>query len=302
MPARVLYVGQSCSIDPSSVGSTTTTSGVRYLPVQSASCEVTRPIEDIFSFGHLGSLGRFQNSVSTCKSDIKSYLANFTGSIDVGKSAASSGQYYNAINAAFLRTLTGHTLGGTTSIVNVNPNGFTMSGILASVGINVAVGQFATCDLGFVGIGEPFFAVAPSTSIYAEQSVMPASFSPVTSSFVSGILTGGCPNSFKFSLDMPTETINCLGGDVTGSQEVVAGDFLYVGKPPFKCTVNVEGLSVDPPAGSEIATTKFIIGKLGIILPAGQVTSRSFNNAVGQAGASYNYTIEDISCTFSDEK
>lgn len=299
MPARVLYVGQRCSIDPSANFSVTGLTGIRYLPVQSASCEVTRPIEDIFSFGHLGSLGRFQNSVSTCKSDIKSYLANVTGSLDLNSSSASSGQYYSAINAQFLGLLTGYALAGTNCRIDVQPNGFTMSGILASVGIAISIGQFATCDLSFVGIGEPAFALAPSGSAYTEQTQMPSSFTPVTSSFVSGILTGGCPNSFKFSLDLPNETINCLGGIVTGNQAEIADDFLYVAKPPFKCTVNVEGLSVDPPVGSDIAKTSFVIGKLAILLPNGQVTSRSFNNAVGQAGASYNYTIEDISCVFS---
>jgi hypothetical protein len=293
MPARVLYIGQTVSIDPSNgQGANSTISGVRFLPVQSASCEVTRPIEDILSFGHLGTLGRVQNAVSTCKSDIKTYVANFTGSV------GTSG-YYNAVNADFLNVLTGNALGGQVAIINVNPNGFTMSGILASIGINIALGQFATCDFSFAGVGEPTFASAPSSSTYADQASMPQSFSPVTSSYVSGQITGGCSNSFKFNLDLPNETINCLGGIVSGSQGSIAGQFLYVAKPPFKATVNVEGLAVDPPVNPTGA--KYIIGKLGITLPGAQVTSRSFNNAVGQAGASYNYTLEDVSCLFTNE-
>jgi hypothetical protein len=294
MPARVLYVGQQVSIDPSNGLSSTSISGIRFLPVQSASCEVNRPIEDILSFGHLGTLGRVQNAVSTCKADIKTYVANFTGIVNT------SG-YYNAVNADLLNTLTGQALGGTVSQINVTPNGFTMSGILASVGISIALGQFATCDFSFVGVGEPTFASAPSTSSYVEQAAMPTSFQPVTSTFVSGAITGGCANSFKFNLDIPNETINCLGGVVSGSQGAIANQFLYVAKPPFKASVSVEGLAVDPPTAAQIATTKFVIGKLGILLPGGQIVNRSFNNAVGQAGASYNYTIEDVSCLFSSE-
>ena len=281
MPARILYVGQEVKI--------VTAGGLtRYLPVQSASCEVTRPIEDVLSFGRLGSLGRVQNAVSTCKADIKSYVPNVTG---IGGSAN------NIINAAFLQGLTGESLAGSNSVITVSPNGFTMSGIVTSIGFDISEGSFATADFSFAGVGEPLFASAPTGVGFSQQSNMPSSFTPVTSTSVDGQITGGCVNSFKFSLDIPTESITCLGGTVSGTQPEVASSFTQVAKPPFKATISLEGTAVDTPAQLNSA---FTLGKLDIALPAAQITSRSFNNAVGNVGGTYNYTIEDVSCTFTD--
>ncbi len=281
MPSRILYVGQEVKI-VSAAG------GTRYLPVQSASCEVTRPIEDLQSFGHLGSLGRFQNAVSTCKADIKSYIANVTGI---------AGSTQNLVNKQFITGLTGEALAGTNAVITVSPNGFTMSGILTSFGCEISQGGFASADFSFAGVGEPVFAAAPTNSSFTEQNNMPFSFTPVVSTNVSGQITGGCANSFKFNLDLPSESISCLGGSVTGAQGDVAASFLQVAKPPFKASITVEGSAVDPPS---IASAAFVLGKLSIALPSAQVTSRSFNNAVGQAGATYNYQLEDISANFTD--
>jgi hypothetical protein len=280
MPARVLYVGQEVKIE--------TFGGItRYLPVQSASCEVNKPIEDILSMGKLGSLGRVQNAVSTCKADIKSYLPNQTGA-----------QNY-LMNAAFIAALTGEALSGVNSVITVSPNGFTMSGILSALNIDISEGSFATSDLSFVGVGEPTFADAPTTTTYSQQANMPSAFSPVTSSNVSGQVTGGCAASFKFSLDIPNESLTCLGGNVSGTQGAIAKDFIQVGKPPFKASISVEGTAVNPPVGGAL-TDNYVVGKLAIKLPAAQVTSRSFNQAVGNVGASYNYTLEDVSAIFAD--
>ncbi len=295
MPARSLYVNQEVKIQTNTASNAT-----RYLPVQSASCEVTRPIEDILSFGRLGSLARTQVSVSTCKADIKTYVANTTGTEIPGQELTGT-TTANLLNASFIRTLTGEALNGLTSSVSVSPNGFFMSGILGSFGIDISNGQFATADLSFVGVGEPSFASAPTGATFSEATNMPSSFTPVVSTNVTGsFITGACPNSFKFSLDLPNETISCLGGVVSGTQSAVKNDFLQVGKPPFKATVSVEGLAVDPPAANAIASATYTVGKLQIQLPAGQITSRSFSNAVGQAGATYSYTVEDVSALFTD--
>ncbi len=285
MPARVLYVGQEVKITTNTTGA----NNFRYLPVQSASCEVNRPIEDVLSFGRLGSLSRVQNAVSTCKSDIKTYLANAVAGTGNG----------NTLDAGFIQKLTGDSLQGTNSVITVSPNGFTMSGIIASMSIDSTNGTFATADLSFVGVGEPVYASAPTGSNFTEQTNMPATFSPVTSTNVSGQITGGCANSFKFSLDIPNESLNCLGGNVTGTQDVVAKDFLQVAKPPFKATISVEGTAVDAPVGSALSNN-FWVGKLSIVLPAAAVTSRSFNNSVGSVGATYSYTLEDVSVNFTN--
>lgn len=286
MPARVLYVGQEVKIAANGVASG---NNLRYLPVQSASCEVTRPVEDVQSFGRLGSLGRVQNAVSTCKADIKTYIAGVppgTGHI-------------NALSASFIQTLTGDALQGRSAVVSATPNGFTMSGILSSLSIDASNGAFATADLSFVGLGEPSFSTSPTGSNFTEQSNMPSQFNPVTSTTISGIASTGCANSFKFTLDIPNESLSCLGGNISGDQGAVAPFFLQVAKPPFKATISVEGTAVDAPTGSAL-TSKFWIGPLSIVLPAGQVTSRSFNNSVGAVGATYSYTIEDLSANFGD--
>jgi hypothetical protein len=280
MPSRILYAGQECKI--------VTAGGLtRYLPVQSASCEVTRPIEDILSFGHLGSLGRLQNEASNVKCDIKSYIPNTTGSSN------------SLLNSAFIQGLTGEAVNGLNSVITVTPNGFTMSGILTSIGIDLTNGSFGTADLSFVGLGDPVFASVPTGAITAEQANMPTSFLPVISANVGGNVTGaGCANSFKFSLDIPTESISCLGGASSGTQGAIASSYLQVGKPPFKTSISLEGYAVDPT--SITPSSAFNVGKLAITLPAAQIVSRSYNNAVGQAGASYNFVLEDVTFTCSD--
>lgn len=300
MPSRILYVGQTAQI-------TTNGGYLRYLPVQSASCERTQPIEDVLSFGQLGSLGRFQTSVTTCKSSIKSYLpmpsygASFTG----GTTGSSSEN--NVIDETLLTALTGDSLAGAVATISVYPNGFTMSGILTSFSVDIANGGFAMADFSFNGVGEPYFAPQPTTSTYSIQPNMPSSFTPVLSSHVSGIyhpttqsITGNTSSSLKFNLDIPTEQLSSLGGNITGSQVEVAPYFLMVAKPPFKTSISVEGTSVAIPAGTGAAGNMYVIGGLGITLPRAVVTSSSFNNAVGNVGATYNYTLEDVSCIFTD--
>lgn len=280
MPARVLYAGQEVKI--------VTNGGItKLLPVQSASCELTTPIEDILSFGRLGSVGRFQTTVSTCKSDIKTYLAITGGSVQ------------NMVNTAFIQGLTGESLAGSLSVISVTPNGFTMSGILAAMSVDISNGSFATCDFSFVGVGEPTFAASPNSNVYTEPGTMPTSFTPVTSANVSGQTSAGCANSFKFSLDLPNDTISCLGGAISGSQGAVAASFLQVAKPPFKASLSADGMAVDAPTGANV-TSQFAVGRLGITLPAAKVTSHSVNNAVGQVGATYAYTLEDVSALFAD--
>lgn len=300
MPSRILYVGQQVSI--------TTASGyLRYLPVQSASCEVTQPVEDILSFGRLGSLGRFQTAVTTCKSSIKSYLALPTGGGNFGTDATGIGGEVNIIDVAFISALTGDSLNGNVSTISVSPNGFTMSGILSSLALDISNGGFAMADFTFNGLGQPYFASQPIGNVFTTQANMPNSFTPVISSHVSGIynptttsITGNTANSLKFSLDIPTDQLSSLGGNITGSQTAVAPYFLMVAKPPFKTSITVEGASVAIPAGNGAAGNMYVIGALGITLPNAICINSSFNNAVGNVGATYNYSVEDVSCIFTD--
>ena len=300
MPSRILYVGQTVQI-------TTAGGYLRYLPVQSASCEVTQPVEDVLSFGQLGSLGRFQTSVTTCKSSIKSYLpmpsvgASFTG----GTTGSTSEN--NIVDVTLINALTGDALAGSVATISVSPNGFIMSGILTSFGVDIANGGFAMADFTFNGVGNPFFAAQPNGNSYSIQPNMPSSFTPVVSSHVSGIynpttqsITGNTASSLKFNLDIPTDQLSSLGGNITGSQPAVAPYFLMVAKPPFKASVSVEGTSVALPVGTGAAGNMYVIGGLGITLPNAIVTNYSFNNAVGNVGATYNYSLEDVNAVFTD--
>jgi hypothetical protein len=286
---RTLYVGQQVQI-VAGIGSSNEFTG--YLPVQSASCEVTKPVEAVTSFGRLGSLAIAQTNLTTCKSSVKTYLTS-------GVANPARGQV-SGLSPSFISAITGDAVNGRLTVLTVSPNGFTMSGIVTSVGIDMSLGGFGTADFSFNGIGQPYFA-QPATNATSEQSTMPSSLVPVTTVGVSGAILSGCANSFKFSLDMPTDNLACLGDapDMVQSNNM---NSLIATKPPYKTTITVEGFGIDVSAngtGIPPANTKYNLGGLGIQLPNAIVTSKSFNNAVGTANASFNYSVEDTYAVFS---
>lgn len=281
MPARILYVNQT--------GVITTSDGITYnLPVQNASCEVTRPIEDVLTLGRLGSIGRIQNGVSTCKADLKIYLNNTTG-----------GGNNNSLTPTMINKLTGDALSATLDFIGVGPNGFSMSGILQSLGIEGSATAFATADLSFAGVGDPVFAAPPSVNIAASEAAAAVltSCNPVTTTNITGSVGLGCANSVRFSLDLPNEVISCVGTNPSGTQSAIAAGFIIGAKPPFRASIQVEGASVEPLA-AVIAQT-FYFGKIGVQIPNGIATNQSFNQAVGNIGANYSYTVEGVSAVFS---
>ena len=275
MPARTLYAAQSCTITPYA-------GGAKNFPVQSATCETTVPIEDISILGKLGSAGRFQKEVATCKSDIKIYLGNDSGDA-------------NAVLGSFLSVLTGEALAGTVSTISVAPNGFTMSGIVSNIGIDMSKGNFAMLDLSFVGVGEPDYANVPTTLGGAgTQPASAVAIVPITTgvkiyNLGASSFNNTCPSSVKFSLDIPNEVISCLGGKISGAQAVVAADNIQVAKPPFKATISVEGTSAE-------SSKKIVFGEVNdvitVVLNDAQTTSKSFNQAAGNVGANYSFTVE----------
>lgn len=286
---RTLYVGQQVQI---LAGQGTANAFTGYLPVQSASCEVTKPVEAVSAFGHLGSLALAQTNLTTCKSSIKTYLTS--GGLNPAFGAVSG------LSPNLISSITGDAVAGRMTVLTVSPNGFTMSGIVTSVGIDMALGGFGTADFSFNGVGQPYFA-QPSSNAVTEQNTMPASLIPVTTVSVSGAILSGCANSFKFSLDMPTDILACLG-DVPDMVQGPSMNSLIATKPPYKATITVEGFGIDVSAGGTgipPANTKYNLGGLGIQLPNAITTSKSFNNAIGTANASFNYTVEDTYAVFS---
>lgn len=290
MATRTLYAGQKVRISPVTGNSLSLDI---YLPVSQANCEVSRPIEFMTSFGHIGNVAAAQNNFTTCKSSVKTYLTATGG-----------------LTAANIAYLTGNAIAGTYTTIEVTPNGFIMSGILSSLGIEGSVGDFATADLSFNGLGEPnIYTGSASTSVPADQSQMPTAITPVVGTQITGGATGaGCANSFKFSLDIPNEPLACLGDQITGTQTQITNSVL-VAKFPLKTSITLEGYGVDVSssgAGNGDSATllaavgsKFYVGNLGIQLPSPKITSKSFNNAVGSVGASYNVSIEDTNVNFS---
>jgi len=297
MPARTLYASQLCTIK-NNAGTT------KSFPVQSANCETSIPIEDISILGKLGSAGRFQKEVATCKSDVKIYLGN-----DAGDS--------NSVLGSFLSLLTGEALAGGISTIKVTPNGYTMSGIVSKIGIDMSKGNFAMLDLSFAGVGEPDYdaqlssiggagtepgaaiAVSPITTgvkLYSLEDYQ--SLGGYLSSGTSGldVFNNKCPNSVKFNMDIPNEVISCLGGVISGSQVAVASANVQVGKPPFKGTIVVEGTSAQ-------SCSKVVFGEandvITIVFNDGKVTSKSFNQAAGNVGATYNFTVEGTDIVLS---
>jgi hypothetical protein len=282
---RTLYVGQQVKIVTGPAGNTIT----GYLPVSSASCEVNKPVEAVSAFGHLGSLALAQTNLTTCKASIKTYLSSGVTNVTQGN--------VSGVCPGLLSSITGDAVAGTFTVLTVSPNGFTMSGIVTSVGIDMALGGFGTCDMAFNGLGQPLFATIAGNAT-SEQSVMPTALTPVSTVAVSGALLSGCVNSFKFSLDMPTDTLACLG-DNPDSPQINGLNSVIATKPPYKASVSVEGFGVDvSQTGIPGPNSKYSLGGLSIQLPNAIVTSKSFNNAVGTSNASYNYGLEDTYAVF----
>lgn len=267
-PARVLYASQTAKID-----------GVAY-PIQSVSLDITNPIDDVLVFGQLGSAARAQKEVSKSKISIKTIMV--TGGA-------------NALSASNFNTWTGNALAGTYSTIVLDGGyGFSGSGILSNVSIDAAMNSFVTCDLTFEGAGQATVGAAP-TSIISNATATTLAVVPVTTNYVAAgynSTNAACVNSAKFSLDIPNEMISCLGAEITGVQQLVIGGNVMVAKPPFKATITVEGT-----AASQADTVDF--GPLYVKLSSNaKVISQSYNQAVGNAGATYNFVMEDVNVTF----
>lgn len=266
-PARVLYASQTAKID-----------GISY-PIQSVSLDITNPIDDVLVFGQLGSAARVQKEVSKSKFSVKTILV--TGGA-------------NAIGASTFNTLTGNALAGKySSIVLDGGYGFAGSGIITNIAIDASMNSFVTCDLSFEGVGQAAMGAAPS-SIISDATAGAIAVVPVTTNYVAAGSSAGsaaCVNSAKFSLDIPNEMISCLGGEITGTHADVAGSVKMAAKPPFKATIVVEGTAAT-------SADRVDFGPIYVSLPNGKITSQSYNQAVGTVGATYNYTVEDVTCTF----
>ena len=270
-PTRVLYAAQVLKIQ---TANSVFNSG---LGVQSASCETNIPIEDLSVLSKLGSAGRFQKEVATCKSEIKIYATAGLGTIIAGLITDADA--------------------GTLRQIIVEPNGFQMSGILSSFSLDASKGDFVTASLGFDGIGEATQNTAPGSSL--NSSVVRAvalAITPMTSAEVSVGGGAGCPASLKYSLDLPNETITCLGTVIAGDNAAIKAGSSIFSKPPFKSSLNVDGLNVDINTAIKSFT---VTSCISVDITDGKIASKSFNQSAGDVGANYSQSVEGTSVTIS---
>src|SRR5882724_1952524 len=257
------------------------------LPINSANIEVTRPIEAITSFGTFNSLNEAQTNLTTCKSTLKGYLGSGSGLTTL--SAA-------VLSGLITSTQTGTGAGGIS--ITVSPGGFTMTSILTNIGLDIAMGGFGTFDLGFAGVGQP--TIVPPTSAQAVAGTAALAISPITTMSVGtqGLLSGAAATSIKFAYDLPTDVLSALGDNPNASQGNLVS--IIATKAPYKTTLSVEGYGVDPTILDTALAAGVSIGTINIVLPHGKVNARSFNQAAGQASASFSYSAEDVSATLTD--
>lgn len=279
--ARTLYSAQQLTIANGS--------NIYVLPVQSASCETTIPTEHVAIMGSLGSAGRHQKEVSTCKSDIKTFLA---ATFTAGSPHAGTHTDVVSSNAgAFLKSLIDSANLNQDATIKVEPGGFTMTGIISNIGIEIQKGNFAMLNLSFSGVGVPTYA--PPTAL-GGASISVHAVTPVFSNDVkvysNGVLiaSDNAPSKATFSIDIPNEVVSNLGSAIKGAQaDVSAGNQMFT-KPPFKSNLSVDGLSLD--VGSDIK--KVVFGSLSVNIVDAQTASKGFNQAAGEAGATYSLTVE----------
>jgi len=270
---RVVYFAQT--------GVLTTPYDTYTLPVLSANIETSRPIESMSSFGKFSSLNTAQTNLTTCKATLKCHLGNGSG--------------INPVDAYFLNDLISNTQSSSGFSLKVSPNGFSMTGILTNIGLDISVGGLGMCDLSFAGIGNPNISAPIST---ATDSNTLMNITPVTMNSVvlTGSLTGVYATSLKLSYDMPTDTLSRLGDNPNATQGNLVSTIAT--KPPYKATINTDGYGVDPTQADSFYKSQFNIGEISFYLPNAKVNARSFNNAAGQVSSKFNYTIEDSSCIF----
>jgi hypothetical protein len=272
---RVVYFAQT--------GVLTTPYHTYILPVMSANIDVSRPIESMSTFSKFSSLNTAQTNLTSCKATLKCHLGGGSG--------------INGIDTYFLNDLISNTQSSSGFSLQVSPNGFSMTGILTNIGLDISVGGLGMCDLSFAGIGNPNISTPIST---ATDSNTLMNITPVTMNSVvlTGSLSGVYATSLKLSYDLPTDTLSRLGDNPNATQGNLVSTIAT--KPPYKATINTEGYGVDPTRADSFYKSQFNIGDLKFYLPNAKVNSRSFNNAAGQVSAKFNYAIEDSTCTFVD--
>lgn len=263
-------------------GRITTPNGTYLLPISSANVEVSSPVEAVLSFGQFGSLNQAQANLTTCKSSWKMHMG--------------SGVNITGISATVLNDLINCTLTGSPFTVAVGPGGFTMTGILDSLALDISMGGLGMCDLGFAGIGHPYISPPTNqgTAVSTTYSISPISTMSISTG--AGALSGVFASSLKFSYSLPTDVLSALGDNPDAFQGNMASQI--ASKAPYKATFSIDGVGVDPTTiATGLAGLAYNIGDISVTLPHAKIISRGFTNAAGQVAATFSYTLEDTSAT-----
>jgi hypothetical protein len=304
---RVLYSSQSAKIK---------TGSTEYLlPVQTASADTTIPTEDVLVMGQLGSAGREQKDVATCKASLKAFICEAVTVQSGGGTVAGIDTNLHTI----LTAIKADSLAGTPievwvgykgdPVANATVGGFYLKGAASNISIDASKGAFPTLDLSFDGVGEVEFMSMGGDSAGKELNAADEyikTANPVTSNqiTVSGT-TNDTLSTAKFAFDMPTETASRLGGVIVGKTSVVENDNVTFSKPPFKATLTVDGLNLTAAEASAIASPVTLnvlnIKSLAATITAAgaALTAKSQNQNVGDVGATYSVTIEGTDATFA---
>ena len=304
---RVLYSSQTCKIK---------TAGVEYLlPVQTASADSTIPTEDVLIMGQLGSAGREQKDVATCKATLKAFICSAATVTSTGGVVAGVDSNLHTI----LNALKSDSLAGTPievwvgykgdPVSNATVGGFYLKGAASNISLDASKGAFPTLDLSFDGVGEVEFMSMGGDSSGKEANAGDdyiKTANPITSNQVTvGGITTDTLSTAKFAFDMPTETASRLGGIIVGKTSVVEADNVTFSKPPFKATLTVDGLNLTQTEAAAVASPVTLnvlnIGGLASTITAAgaALTAKSQNQNVGDVGATYSVTIEGTDATFA---
>jgi hypothetical protein len=288
--------------------------GKNILPVSTASADETIPQEDVLVLGKLGSVGRLQKDVATCKATLKAFICQ---SVE-DETAAAGDTISSTLLGQMLTDLATEARGGKNAEIKVYSNnanetgGFEMKGVMNSIGIDAAKGAFPTLDLGFEGIGALQLLEMGDTDTSVKSSAGSDYVKKATPHTSKDVTVGGVSAdtiaSAKFSFDMPTESLSRLGGKIIGKTSVVENDNKMFSKPPFKASMTVDGQDLTQSGG--LAGAIVTAGKLSIQAGgAGGVhaefdgskalSTQSYSQNVGDVGATYSVTVEGTNAKFS---
>jgi len=155
---RVAYYGQEVQV--------TINGTSHYLPVKTAACDFDVPSDVVMAYGSDTPKAVVQNQPTTCKSNVQCFLSK-------------------AVPVTMLQNLVTNGTSGSLTTIAVRPCGFTMSGILTDIGMDVSVGALSTLSLGFQGMGYPYLSSVTGNAISGQDN-MPSSVSLVTTEEIEG--------------------------------------------------------------------------------------------------------------------